>query len=155
MKFDFIAGFLFCTRHFTSYQECRFLLHSARSFIQTGLYKGVIAGKKEESVLNEVVRYISSEIDNRLRKLPKKKPLQKKHYHSFNIFCKSYSLQLVVSHGVKKVFFSVLNEIGFVHLQCRVAAWLLVRFVYYTARVISFAKLKPSKVQSLFRIFFH
>ena len=72
MKFDFIAGFLFCTRHFTSYQGCRFLLHSARSFIQTGLYKGVIAGKKEESVLNEVVRYISSEIDSRLRKLPKK-----------------------------------------------------------------------------------
>ena len=46
MKFGFIAGFLFCTRHFTSYQGCRFSLHSARSFIQTGLCKGEIAGKK-------------------------------------------------------------------------------------------------------------
>ena len=45
MKFGFIAIFLFCTCYFTSYQGCRFLLHSARSFIQTGLYKGVIAGK--------------------------------------------------------------------------------------------------------------
>ena len=47
MKFRFIAGFLFCTRHFTSYQGCRFLLHSDRSLIQTGMYKGVIAGKKD------------------------------------------------------------------------------------------------------------
>ena len=45
MKFGFIAGFLFCVQYFTSYQGCRFLLNSARSFIQTGLYKGVIAGK--------------------------------------------------------------------------------------------------------------
>ena len=45
MKFGFIARFLFCTRHFNSYQGCWFLLHSARLLIQTGLYKGVIAGK--------------------------------------------------------------------------------------------------------------
>ena len=32
-------------RQFTSYQGCRFSLHSASSFIQTGLYKGMIAGK--------------------------------------------------------------------------------------------------------------
>ena len=47
---DITAGFLFCTRHFTSYQGCRFLLHSARLLIQTGLYKGVIAGKKVTSI---------------------------------------------------------------------------------------------------------
>ena len=43
---DVTAGYKICTRQFTSYQGCRFLLHSASSFIQTGLYKDVIAGKQ-------------------------------------------------------------------------------------------------------------
>ena len=44
---DVTAGYKICTRQFTSYQLFRFLLHSARSFIQTGRYKGVIAGENK------------------------------------------------------------------------------------------------------------
>ena len=42
---DVTAGYKIRIQHFTSYQGCRFLLHSDCALIQTGLYKGVIAGK--------------------------------------------------------------------------------------------------------------
>ena len=39
---DVTAGYKICTRQFTSYQGCWFLLHSAHSFIQTGQCKAKV-----------------------------------------------------------------------------------------------------------------